>query len=127
MGRFDSERFRELLERLRPTGGVARCLHYPGMTTIPAGFDRFASEDARQQGLAWDDVCPAYALALVSRGSYALPQDDGEMEVLWDELGGASTRLWPDVRGVVARSWAWLDAHHPVAGPPGDAIGGAVR
>ena len=113
MGRLDSERFRDLLERLRPAGGVARCLHYPGMTAVPVGFARFASDDARHRDQTWSDVCPAYALALVSRGSYVLPQDDEEMEVLWDELGGESTRLWPDVRGVVARSWAWLDAHHP--------------
>lgn len=124
MGRFDSERFRELLERLRPAGGVARCLHYPGMTSVPVGFDRFASDDARRQDFAWSDVCPAYALALVSQGSYALPQDDEEMEVLWDELGGDSTLLWPDVTGVVERSWAWLDAHHPAADANGQDAGG---
>jgi hypothetical protein len=118
MGRFDSERFRELLERLRPAGGVVRCLHYPGMTPIPEGFDRFASHDTHERELAWSDVCPAYALALVSRGSYGLPQDDTEMEVLWDELGGDSTRVWTEVRDVVVRAWAWLDAHHPGAPAP---------
>jgi len=52
------------------------------------------------------------ALALVTAGSYALPQHESDMEVLWDELGGSSTRLWSDVREIVKRAWAWLDAHH---------------
>lgn len=111
MGRFDSERFHRLLELLDPPGSVAKCLHYPGMTEVPDGFDRFAHSDAAQEQLEWSDVCPAYALALVAAGSYALPGDDEDMEVLWDELGGSSTKLWPDVRVAVIRAWAWLDAH----------------
>ena len=113
MERIDVERFRALRDLLKPTGGVAECLHYPGMTPIPEGFDRFAGQDAKRAAADWNDVCPAYALALVSVGSYALPQDDAEMEVLWDELGGESGKPWPEVRDVIARSWAWLDAHHP--------------
>jgi hypothetical protein len=111
MGRFDAERFHKLLELLMPPGSVAKCMQYPGMTDVPPGFDQFAHNDAAQQQSEWSDVCPAYALALVSAGSYALPRDDEEMEVLWDELGGGSTKLWPDVREAVTRSWAWLDAH----------------
>lgn len=114
MKRIDSKRFDALLDLIRPTGSVANCLHYRDMTPVPEGFDRFAGEDARRNDADWSDVCPAYALALVSIGSYTLPQDDAEMEVLWDELGGASSKRWPEVRGAVTRSWAWLDAHHPV-------------
>lgn len=113
MGRFDFDRFRNLLELLGPLDGVAKCMPYPGMTDVPNGFDRFAHEDATQEQSEWSDVCPAYALALVSAGSYALPRDNEEMQVLWDELGGNSTKLWPDVRAAVVRSWAWLDARHP--------------
>ena len=110
MGRFtDHGRFQQLLAILKPTGGVSRCLHYPGMVEVPAGFDRFAGNDARKMGFEWDDVCPAYALALVSEGGYRLPEDDAEMEILWDELGGNSARLWPEVRTLVMRSWAWLE------------------
>lgn len=89
-----------------------------GMTPIPNGYDRFAADDAHAMELDWKDVCPAYALALVSRGSYALPQDDAEMEVLWDELGGDSTQLWGEVKDVVVRAWAWLEAHHPDTATP---------
>ena len=73
MGRFDSERFHRLVEFLHRSGGVGKCLPYPDMTPIPAGFN--------------------------------------EMEVLWDDLSGNSTKLWPEVRDIVMRSWGWLDAH----------------
>ena len=112
MGRFvDHDRFQQLLAVLKPTGGVAKCLYYPGMAQVPTGYDRFSGDDARKAGLEWEDACPAYALALVSHGGYTLPEDDVEMEVLWDELGGRSTKLWPEVRAVVMRSWAWLEVH----------------
>ena len=112
VGRFAShDRFHELVALLLPAGGVSKCLHYPGMT--PKGFDRFAGRDAKAHGHDWADVCPAYALALVSSGGYQLPQDSAELEVLWDELGGDSSKLWSEVDDVVRRSWAWLDAHDP--------------
>lgn len=117
MGRFTHERFGELLAWLRLTPSVAECLHYPGMADVPAGFDRFAARDAKEHGYEWEDVCAAYALALVSKGSYVLPEDREEMEVLWDELGGGSRKLWPEVEGVVWRSWGWLDVHGQAATP----------
>jgi hypothetical protein len=100
-------KFAHALALLRE-GTVADCFYYPGMSEVPKGFDEFARGDAVLAGLAWEDLCPAYALALISNGSYRLPADDEEMETLWDELGGQSTLLWPDVRGVVMRSWEWL-------------------
>lgn len=108
MGRFDTHAFARLLQRLTVAQGVGQCLPYPDMTPIPPGFDAFAHHDAASAGLAWDDVCPAYALALITRGSYGLPRDEQDMEVLWDELGGNSTQLWDDVRPVVSRAWTWL-------------------
>jgi hypothetical protein len=112
MGRFsDHERFQQLLSVLKLTGGVSKCLYYPGMAQVPAGYDRFAGDDSRKMGFDWTDACPAYALALVSHGGYTLPNDDQEMEVLWDELGGGSTKLWSEVRDVVIRSWDWLEVH----------------
>lgn len=111
MGRFDTRRYTQLLSVLTPNSGVAQCMHYPGMTPIPDGYDEFAHTHAEQLDAAWSDLCPAYALALVALGSYQLPRDDAEMEVLWDELGGGSTKLWPDVRPVVERAWLWLEAH----------------
>ena len=112
MGRLaNHERFSELLAWLRPVGGVASCLHYPGMADVPVGYDRFAAADARQHDQPWEDVCPAYALALVSKGGYELPGDSSEMEVLWDELGGESPKLWPEIEPVVRRAWKWLEAY----------------
>lgn len=111
MERFTHERFSELLAWLRLTPSVGECLPYPGMAEVPAGFNRFAAADARERGYEWEDVCPAFALALVSKGSYLLPADREEMEVLWDELGGGSRKLWPEVEGVVLRAWDWLDIH----------------
>jgi hypothetical protein len=112
MGRFDNEQFHRLVEFLSRAGGVDKCLPYPDMTTVPPGFNEFASQDSQKQGYEWADVCPAYALALITAGGYSLPQDDSDMEILWDELGGNSTKLWPEVRGTIERSWSWLDAHH---------------
>ena len=111
MGRFDSERFHRLVEFLHRSGGVGKCLPYPDMTPIPAGFNDFASGDCKSVDAEWADVCPAYALALISVGTYGLPQNDAEMEVLWDDLSGNSTKLWPEVRDIVMRLWGWLDAH----------------
>lgn len=111
MGRFDSGHFHRLVDYLSRSGGVEKCLPYPGMTPVPAGFDEFANRDSQATESNWSDICPAYALALLTSGGYALPQDDADMEVLWDELSGNSTLLWPDVRDIVERGWAWLDAH----------------
>lgn len=109
MGKFtDHARFKELLSVLRSRNHVAECLYYPGMTEVPKGYDSFANRDASAADLQWEDVCPAYALALVSHQSYRLPQDESDMEVLWDELGGNSTKLWVEVRDLVLRAWDWL-------------------
>lgn len=111
MGRFDSDHFHRLVDFLSRSGGVENCLPYPGMTQVPAGFDEFANRDSQATESNWSDVCPAYALALLTSGGYALPRDEADMEVLWDELSGSSSLLWPDVRDIVERGWAWLDAH----------------
>lgn len=111
MGRIDTRDFSTLIAQLGRRDGVAECLPYPGMTPIPYGFDTFARQDAARSGFEWDDVCPAYALALISKGSYTLPADEDDMQVLWDELGGNSTQLWEHVRPVVMSGWAWLDRH----------------
>lgn len=104
----DPQRFSSLVDALH-AHSIERCLAYPGMAEVPEGYSRFAEQDATRHGLAWADACPAYALALLTFGSYRLPDDDGSLEILWDELGGASTRLWPDVSSTVQRGWRWLD------------------
>jgi hypothetical protein len=46
-----------------------------------------------------------------------MPADQESLEILWDELGGQSTRLWNEVEEVVAGAWSWLE-HHPQALAP---------
>ena len=101
------ERFSALVEALN-THSVEHCLPYPGMADVPSSYSRFAEQDAMQHDNRWDDSCPAYALALLTFGGYHLPQDNEGMEILWDELGGGSTKLWPDVASIVERGWEWL-------------------
>ena len=101
------ERFSALVEALHEHS-VERCLPYPGMADVPEGYSRFAEQDAMRHDSHWDDSCAAYALALLPFGGYRLPQDHDAMEILWDELGGGSTKLWPDVASIVERGWEWL-------------------
>ncbi len=102
------QRFSNLIAALHEHA-VERCLPYPGMADVPDGYSRFAQQDAMRHEQSWEDSCPAYALALLTFGSYRLPEDNASMEVLWDELGGASTRLWPEVSSIIERGWKWLE------------------
>ena len=101
------QRFSNLVAALHEHA-IERCLPYPGMADVPDGYSRFAEQDAMRHSQRWEDSCPAYALALLTFGSYRLPEDDASMEILWDELGGGSTKLWPDVSSMVVRGWEWL-------------------
>ncbi len=116
MGRIDSHAFASLVQRLSAQESVAHCLPYPGMTPIPDGFDAFARQDAASAEMEWGDACPAYALGLITYGSYALPRDEEYLEVLWDELGGDSTQVWAQARPLVLATWAWL-SNPPAQGP----------
>lgn len=37
-----------------------------------------------------------------------IPAGFNEMEVLWDDLSGNSTKLWPEVRDIVMPLWVWM-------------------
>jgi hypothetical protein len=110
------ERFAQLLAFLRGEN-VEECLHYPGMADVPSGYNRYARLDCESRGGKWSDYCPAYAFALLTRGGYTMPADEESLEILWDELGGQSTKLWNEVEEVVAGAWNWLE-HHPQAPAP---------
>jgi len=107
---LNHERFTQLLALFRQ-GDVEQCLHYPGMAEVPQGYNRYARADCRARGADWDDYCPAYAFAVLTREGYTLPEDDESLEVLWDELGGQSSKLWPQVKEVVVDAWGWLRRH----------------
>lgn len=104
------QRFQSLTQAVREHS-VGRCLPYHGMAEVPQGYSRFAEQDARAHECSWEDMCPAYALALLTYRGYRLPEDAQSMEILWDELGGHSTKLWPEVSKSVQRSWIWLSNH----------------
>ena len=106
----NQERFHALTEALA-VHAVEACLPYPGMVSLPSGYSRFAQRDALERELDWDDICPAYALAGISCGAYRLPEDDTDMETLWDELGGSSSKVWSEVRNLVPGAWRWLAQH----------------
>lgn len=106
----NQERFHSLTEALAGHA-VESCLPYPGMTSLPAGYSRFAQIDAMGRDLVWEEACPAYALAAITIGAYELPKDAEAMEILWDELGGASPKLWPEVENAVQEAWRWLARH----------------
>ena len=101
------ERFGELLAFLRGEN-VEECLHYPGMADVPPGYNPYARLDSRSREGNWDDYCPVYAFALLTSVGYSLPQDEDGLRVLWDELGGQSTKVWDEVESTVVRAWEWL-------------------
>lgn len=114
------------MQRLRPVRSVptiqstaqrlSDCLAYDGMMEIPEDFEAFSQSDHRRRvrlhpQLAWQDACPAYALALATHDAYhgrlSLSADD-ELEAQWDELRGASSMDWTVARLIVREAWRWL-------------------
>jgi hypothetical protein len=110
--RVSQQKFDEVVAslRTRDPGAIGDCLPYEGVAQVPATLDHLAREHERREGMAWDDVCPAYGLAVITHGAYRLPSDDEPLETLWNEVGGQSRLLWPEVRDLVSEAWRWLDA-----------------
>jgi hypothetical protein len=78
------------------------------MADVPAGYNQYARMDSRSREGNWDDYCPVYAFALLTSVGYALPDNEEDLRVLWDELGGQSTKLWEEVEEVLIDAWIWL-------------------
>lgn len=116
------------MQRLRPVRSsptikstaqrLSDCLAYDGMMAIPEDFEAFSHADHNRRArlrpdLAWQDACPAYALALathdVYHGRLSLSADN-ELEAQWDELRGASNMDWTVARMIVREAWRWLAA-----------------
>jgi hypothetical protein len=121
------------MQRLRPdrsTPTIKRtaqrlsdCLAYDGMMDIPQDFEAFSRADHQRRArlrpqLAWQDACPAYALALATHDAYhgrlSLSADD-ELEAQWDELRGGSSMDWSVARVIVREAWRWLAAQQDEA------------
>ncbi len=110
--RLDHDRHSRIVERLIQPPSVGQCLAYEDMIDVPPQFDVFAREHYSKHyattGIPWRDVCPAYALALMAYGSYRMPENNAEIETLWEEL--APSRLgWRDAKAIVAEVWDGLD------------------
>lgn len=110
--RFDHDRHSRIVGRLTLPSSVGECLAYADMVDVPSKFDRFArehfSDNYSTRDMEWRDVCPAYALALMVHGTYRLPADDAELQLLWEEL--APTRLhWGRAKTIVADILEQLD------------------
>lgn len=107
---LDHERHARIVGHLRATGSVSHCLPYEDMMEVTPEFDQFARQHASAiDGISWHDLCPAYALALMTHHTYELPEDDEALEVLWEELA-PSDLDWHQAKSVVADTWRWLDA-----------------
>ena len=110
--RISQQQFDHLVASLRARdhGAISDCMPYDGVAHVSHTLDHLAREHERREGMDWDDVCPAYGLAVITHGAYRLPSDDEPLETLWNEVGSESRLLWPEVRDLVAEAWRWLDA-----------------
>lgn len=116
-GGFDRDRHSRIVARLT-SPSVGQCLAYENMIDVPSRYDTFAREHFSigyaNTGIPWPDACPVYALVLMAHGSYRMPDNEAEIETLWQEL--APSRLaWRDVREFVADVWRELDRHPELA------------
>ena len=92
---------------------VDECLAYPGMTEVPASFNRMAHTDfalssEADESLEWEDYCPAYAMGLLTYDAYyriVTRVSEVELRAQWDELRGISRLSWKQAQAVIARSW----------------------
>ncbi len=107
---ISKDRFDDVVTALRTRDRVSDCLPYSGVAMVPDVLERLAREHEKTEGFEWDDVCPAYALAVITHGDYRLPLDEDPMEVLWNEVGSDSRLVWSQVNELVAEAWQWLDA-----------------
>lgn len=108
---FDQPRHARVTQRLMQVHTVADCLPYEDMMDVSPEFDRFArSHFGYLKGLQWRDACPAYALGLMTFGTYELPYDADDLRSLWQELC-ASELDWFRAQIIVLDVWAWLNAH----------------
>lgn len=109
---FDRDRHSRIVARLAEPPSVGECLVYDDMTDVPPQFDAFAKkhflDHYAASGIPWREACPVYALALMAHGSYRMPDDEGEIETLWQELA-PSPHAWDEARAIVADVWCELD------------------
>ncbi len=106
---FDRRRHRMIVEQLHQPASVSHCLVYEDMLDVTPEFDKFARKHfSTTQGFSWHDLCPAYALGLMTHDTFQLPFDNEELETLWHELAKSNID-WTQARRVVKDVWKFLD------------------
>jgi hypothetical protein len=91
--------------------------------SVPPAFDRFcrthfASVRRLHPTLAWDDACPAYAIALAAHAALCVSFDEAQERLLerhWDRIRGESTLAWAQARPLIAAGCSALDRLDPLA------------
>lgn len=106
---YDRHRHSLIVEQLHKPDSVAHCLIYQDMLDVSPEFDKFARKHfGAIHGISWPDLCPAYALGLMTHTAYQLPTNDEELETLWQELANSDIE-WSQAQQVVKDVWKFLD------------------
>lgn len=107
---FDWQRHAMIIEHLLQPVPETHCLIYEDCLEVPASFDEFARNHyTRLNGVAWPDMCPVYAFGLISHGCAMQPEEESDLEMLWQSLPNTNLS-WPQARQVVADIWKWRDS-----------------
>jgi hypothetical protein len=91
--------------------------------SVPPAFDRFcrthfSSVRRLHPTLAWEDACPAYAIALSAHAALCVSFDEAQERLLerhWDRIRGDSTLPWAQARPLIAAGCSALDRLDPLS------------
>jgi hypothetical protein len=90
---------------------------------IPPAYDQFCRAHfgavrRTHPELTWEDVCPAYAIALSAHAVLCVSLDhayERALETNWPELRGGSALSWPQARTIIADGCSALNRLDPLA------------
>lgn len=90
---------------------------------VPSAFDQFchshfASVRRLHPELAWEDACPAYAIAMTAHAALCVSLDEARENLLerhWDSVRGQSRLGWAQARPLIAAGCSALDRLDPLA------------
>lgn len=89
---------------------------------IPPAYDlfcrtHFAAVRRVHPELAWEDACPAYAIALSAHAALCVALDEAfekKLELDWDRVRGQSGLSWTQARPLIADGCSALDRLDPL-------------
>jgi hypothetical protein len=90
---------------------------------VPVAYDafcraHFGSVRRTHPSLAWEDACPAYAIALSAHAALCTALDDSfeaRLEQNWPRIRGESTLTWAQARPLIADGCSALNRLDPLA------------